>query len=543
MQRCAAESARAIHLIIKDILSFQDFKLSPNVIMGLSDMGFSNPTPIQEQAIPKILEGKDILASAQTGTGKTAAFAIPMIEKLSANPKKGIRVLILAPTRELAVQIDEQFWSIGYHSGVSSACVYGGSDWGAQEKAIREGVNVLVATPGRLLDHIKVSKVDFSNLEFLVLDEADRMLDMGFIPDVRSIIHRLPKKRQTLLFSATLSDRIESLSRELTQNPIRINVSSFKPAEGVTQIAYRVQEEGKVELVLNLFDDATEKSAIVFTSTKRGADSLGRALHKKGVKVSSMHGDRDQKEREATLADFKAARINVIVATDVMARGIDVTGVSHVINYNVPHDLDDYIHRIGRTARAKEKGTAITLVSPADERYFKSITAEMKDRLQVIALPDGLTSHDSRSGEVDSRDNRRESSRNSAPRRSSSNPKQSDKPRPTSAPREKSEQSDKPRPARAPRERSEQADGPKANTQTTTRPKPQTERSETKDNRRAPAPRKAPVKPTTVEAKRQQRIDNVKRPFEGINGSNGNQATEKVEKSGIWSKITSIFSK
>jgi ATP-dependent RNA helicase RhlE len=495
--------------------------------MGLADMGFSNPTPIQEQAIPKILEGKDILASAQTGTGKTAAFAIPLIEKLSANPKKGIRVLILAPTRELAVQIDEQFWSIGYHSGVSSACVYGGTDWGAQEKAIREGVNVLVATPGRLLDHIKVSKVDFSNLEFLVLDEADRMLDMGFIPDVRSIIHRLPKKRQTLLFSATLSDRIESLSRELTQDPIRINVSSFKPAEGVTQIAYRVQEEGKVELVLNLFDDSTEKSAIVFTSTKRGADSLGRALHKKGVKVSSMHGDRDQKEREATLADFKAGRINVIVATDVMARGIDVTGVSHVINYNVPHDLDDYIHRIGRTARAKEKGTAITLVSPADERYFKSITVEMKDRLKVIALPDGLTNHDSRNEEVDSRDNRRESSRNSNPRRNSSN----------------SRQSDKPRPSRAPGEKSEQGDKPKSNTQTASRPKPQTERSESKDNRRAPAPRKAPAKPTTVEAKRQQRIDNVKRPFPGINGSNGKQATEKVEKNGIWSKITSIFSK
>lgn len=358
--------------------------------MGLSDMGFSKPTPIQSQAIPVVLEGKDLLASAQTGTGKTAAFALPLLEKLSSNKKNGIRALILAPTRELAVQIDEQFWTIGYHTGVTTASVYGGTDWGAQEQAIRDGVNVLVATPGRLLDHIKVSNVDFSQLEFLVLDEADRMLDMGFIPDVMTIIRRLPKERQTLMFSATLSDKVESLARELTKNPVRINISSFKPAEGVEQHAYKVDDDKKIDLVLHLFDSASEvASAIIFTGTKRGADSLARALRKKGVKVSSMHGDRDQKEREATLGDFKAGRINVIVATDVMARGIDITGVSHVVNFDVPRDLDDYIHRIGRTARAEKKGTAITLVNRQDFRYFQVISEKMGSRLKVLDNPFG----------------------------------------------------------------------------------------------------------------------------------------------------------
>ena len=358
--------------------------------MGLQDMGFDKPTPIQEQAIPVLLEGKDILASAQTGTGKTAAFAIPLIEKISSTPKAGIRALVLAPTRELAIQIDQQFWSIGYHAGITSACIYGGADWGTQEKAIREGVNVLVATPGRLIDHIKVSSVDFSNLEFLVLDEADRMLDMGFLPDVRSIIHRLPKKRQSLLFSATLSGSIETLAREITNDPVRINISSFKPAEGVTQKAYRVREDGKLSLVLELVNPDEIQSAIIFVSTKRGVDGLARALQKKNVKVGSMHGDRDQKEREATLSDFANNRINVIVATDVMARGIDITGVSHVINYNVPRDLDDYIHRIGRTARAAMKGTAITLVSPEDTRYFSVILKEMGDRIELVTLPESL---------------------------------------------------------------------------------------------------------------------------------------------------------
>lgn len=523
-------------------MSFQDFKLSQNVQMGLTDMGFKKPTPIQEQAIPQVLAGKDILASAQTGTGKTAAFAIPLIEKLSEKPEKGIRALILAPTRELAIQIDEQFWSIGYHAGISSACIYGGSDWGVQEKAIREGVNVLVATPGRLLDHIKISSVDFSKLEFLVLDEADRMLDMGFIPDVRSIIHRLPKKRQTLLFSATLSERIESLSRELTNNPVRINVSSFKPAEGVTQLAYKVREDGKLNLVLSLFDNQNVESAIVFTSTKRGADGLSRALSKKGVKVSSMHGDRDQRERESTLADFKAGRIKVIVATDVMARGIDVDGVSHVVNYSVPHDLDDYIHRIGRTARAEEKGTAITLVSGEDTRYFKAITNEMKDRIQIVELPDHLTEFNTAgladaTREKGSTSDRRpkthgktQNNRNSSRRSDHSDNRRTDN-RP--APAEKNSRN---------QESGRNDNRSKSGRQDNRRNEPRQNRpAKQKPDQNKPKKHEKPGEKS--ERERNQRIKNVSNPFEAMeNAANGSQ-NGSAERKGFWSKITSIFSK
>lgn len=388
-------------------------------------MGYSKPTPIQLEAIPAVLQGKDLLASAQTGTGKTAAFAVPLLHKLSEVKKAGIRALVLAPTRELAMQIDEQFWSIGYHTGVTTASVYGGTDWGSQEQAIRDGVNVLVATPGRLLDHIRVNKIDFSQLEFLVLDEADRMLDMGFIPDVKTIISKLPKERQTLMFSATLSPKVESLARELTRNPVRINISTFKTAEGIKQVAYKVAEEHKLELVLHLFDTEEVASAIVFTGTKRGADSLGRALKRKGVKVNSMHGDRDQKQREETLAEFKSGRINVIVATDVMARGIDITGVSHVINFDVPRDLDDYIHRIGRTARAEKTGTAITLVSGQDERYFQTIFQGIGDKLTVNSLPDRLKSSRDLQHDGSPNPSNRQSSQDSASRRNkrSGNPR------------------------------------------------------------------------------------------------------------------------
>jgi len=341
--------------------------------MGLADRQFSTPTAIQRDAIPVILQGRDVLASAQTGTGKTAAFAIPILEKLMIEPKPGVRALILAPTRELAQQIDEQLWTIGYHSGITTACVYGGGDWGAQQNAVKEGVNIIVATPGRLIDLIRVLNIDFSALQFLVLDEADRMLDMGFIPDVRLIVSKLPKDRQTLMFSATISDRVDALVRELTRDPVRINVSTFTTAKGVTQQAFKVREDAKIDLVLEIFETYDWQSGIIFCSTKRGCASLARVLAKKGVKVGSMHGDMEQHEREATLAEFRNNRISTIVATDVMARGIDVTNVTHVMNFNVPRDLDDYIHRIGRTARAEKTGTAITLVSPEDERHFRAI--------------------------------------------------------------------------------------------------------------------------------------------------------------------------
>lgn len=356
--------------------------------MGLADRQFSTPTAIQRDAIPVILKGLDVLASAQTGTGKTAAFAIPILEKLMIDPKPGVRALILAPTRELAQQIDEQLWTIGYHSGITTACVYGGGDWGAQQNAVKEGVNIIVATPGRLIDLIRVLNIDFTALQFLVLDEADRMLDMGFIPDVRLIVSKLPKDRQTLMFSATISDRVDALVRELTREPVRINVSTFTTVKGVTQQAYKVREDAKIDLVLEIFETADWQSGIIFCSTKRGCASLARVLSKKGVKVGSMHGDMEQHEREATLAEFRNNRISTIVATDVMARGIDVTNVSHVMNFNVPRDLDDYIHRIGRTARAEKTGTAITLVSPEDERHFRAILHHVGKNME---FPKGIT--------------------------------------------------------------------------------------------------------------------------------------------------------
>ncbi|HAC14638.1 MAG TPA: ATP-dependent helicase [Bacteroidetes bacterium] len=537
------------------ILSFNDFNLSSDLLMGLSDMGFSKATPIQIQAIPAVLEGKDLLASAQTGTGKTAAFAVPLIEKLAANKKNGIRALILAPTRELAMQIDEQFWTIGYHTGVTTASVYGGTDWGAQEQAIRDGVNVLVATPGRLLDHIKVSNVDFSQLEFLVLDEADRMLDMGFIPDVLTIIRRLPKKRQTLLFSATLSDKIEGLAKELTINPVRINISSSVSAEGVDQRAYKVNDDAKLDLVLHLFDTENVISAIVFTATKRGADSLSRALRKKSVKVAAMHGDRDQKEREATLGDFKAGRINVIVATDVMARGIDITGVSHVINFDVPHDVDDYIHRIGRTARAEMKGTAMTLVTRQDNRYFQQIKDKMGDRLKIIELTgDQSSMSDNRDHQNDDQHSRSRGNQNRNQGRSRPNPvrkkpelgskpkapefqdkTKSDAGNSTSGPNQPQPRLNPEKPPIVPKKPS--APRPPARNRPPVPPK----RNQSRDSSGPKPGSKADYNKKNQndhEARRYERIQQVSNPFQEKKLV---QPSEQKEKIGFWNKIKSVF--
>ncbi|MBP3193564.1 DEAD/DEAH box helicase [Natronogracilivirgula saccharolytica] len=355
-------------------------------------MGFEKPTPIQESCIPLIMEGRDVLASAQTGTGKTAAFAIPVLEKLSEKKKEkkeGIRALIITPTRELAGQVDEAFFAIGYHTGLSTAKVYGGDDWGRQEKALNRGTNIIVATPGRLLDHIKIHDIDFSNLDFLILDEADRMLDMGFIPDITQIVSKLPKKRQTLLFSATLPQKIIQLARKMMNNPERVNMApDNRAAEGVTQGMYYVEERDKLPLVLNLYENEKWPSAIIFMSTKRAVDKLSRELKKKGASVTSIHGDRSQAEREAALESFRKGEYRVIVATDVMARGIDVEGISHIINFSVPHDVEDYVHRIGRTARAEATGDAITLVSGQDRRYMENIIREMDSEIKKLQVPD-----------------------------------------------------------------------------------------------------------------------------------------------------------
>lgn len=354
-------------------------------------MGFEKPTPVQDACIPSILEGRDVLVSAQTGTGKTAAFAIPVLEKLSQkkrDDKEGIRALIITPTRELAGQVDEVFFVTGYHTGLSTAKVYGGDDWARQEKALSRGTNIIVATPGRLIDHMKIHDVDFSNLDFLILDEADRMLDMGFIPDITHIVSRLPENRQTLLFSATLPSKIVQLAKSMMKNPERINLApSNKAAEGVAQGMYYVEERDKLPLVLHLYEQEKWASAIIFTSTKRGADKLSRELTRKGASVTSIHGDRSQAEREKALESFRKGDYRIIVATDVMARGIDVIGVSHVINFSVPHDVEDYVHRVGRTARAEATGDAITLVSGQDRRYMENIIRVMKSNIKKLDVP------------------------------------------------------------------------------------------------------------------------------------------------------------
>lgn len=360
--------------------------------MGLSDVGYSDPTPIQEQSIPEALQGRDILGAAQTGTGKTGAFVIPIIELILRNPSEGTRALILSPTRELAQQIDEQIFALGYHSGISSATIIGGEDFSRQANAIRAGVDIIVATPGRLIDQMKVLDVDFSNINFLVLDEADRMLDMGFLPDVNHIIDKLPKERHTMLFSATMPKELEKLMKSVMKDPIKIEIEVSTTSKQVDQRAYFAPPRKKLGAVQDLLDELDWSSCIVFSATKKGTNELERALKKKGISAGSIHGDRSQEERTASLRAFKNGTVPVIVATDVLARGIDIDNVSVIINYDVPRAVEDYIHRCGRTGRYDKEGIAITLVSKADEKFFDPIKKKVGDDLRILDLPEDTKS-------------------------------------------------------------------------------------------------------------------------------------------------------
>jgi ATP-dependent RNA helicase RhlE len=365
-------------------LKFDDFKFSKDLLEGLKALRFEEPTPIQEQAIPSILEGKDLIGAAQTGTGKTGAFVIPLLQKLMNDKDEGIRALILSPTRELASQIDEQIFAIGYHTGISSATVIGGSDFSEQAKAIRAGVDILVATPGRLIDQMKVMAPDLSNLKYLVLDEADRMLDMGFLPDVTKIIEQLPKQRQTLLFSATMPDEIQELSKRFMKDPVKVKIKVSKPSDQVEQRIYNIHPKKKLDLVEQIMEEEEWESVIIFTRTKRGTDQLYRRLRKRGIDAVHMHGDKDQQEREAALLKFKNGEYPVMVATDVLSRGIDIDNVSIIINYDVPHNADDYIHRIGRTGRYDKSGLAITLATRSENRQMSAIKDVVGDQLSFI---------------------------------------------------------------------------------------------------------------------------------------------------------------
>lgn len=365
-------------------MTFNDFDLKDVLQAGLRDINYSEPTPIQEQSIPIILQKKDLIGAAQTGTGKTGAFVIPVLQQILENPSEHTQALILSPTRELAQQIDEQIFALGYHTGITSANVIGGEDFSKQAKAIRSGVDIIVATPGRLIDQTKVLDIDFSHIKFLVLDEADRMLDMGFLPDVTKIIEKLPQERQTLLFSATMPNEIKDLANRFMKDPEKVEIAIEKPSGSITQRAYFVDQKEKLGLVQTLLDELKWESCLIFCATKRGVDELERLLVKKGIKAGSIHGDRDQDERNKALHEFKSGKYPVIVATDVLARGIDIDNISLIINFDVPRQVEDYVHRIGRTGRYDKTGIAITFVNKKDKRAFSAIQDKVGDQLEIL---------------------------------------------------------------------------------------------------------------------------------------------------------------
>jgi ATP-dependent RNA helicase RhlE len=351
------------------------------LLRGVADMGFTEPTAIQAAALPPALAGQDVLASAMTGSGKTAAFVLPILNRLIRGSSGSTRALVITPTRELAAQVQQHFRDLGRHTNIRSAVVFGGVKPGPQEKALRGGVDVIVACPGRLLDHMRQPWLRFDHLEVLVLDEADRMLDMGFLPDIRRILARLPERRQTMLFSATLPPPIVTLSRTLLSCPVRLGIErGASPATGIRHAVLSVPEEGKKELLLDVLGDEV-RNALVFTRTKHRANRLARYLEKAGIPCDRIHGNRSQPQRESALAAFKSGRIRVLVATDVASRGIDVEALSHVINFDVPNQPEDYVHRVGRTARAGATGEALTFVSPAEEGGLRAIERAVGRRI------------------------------------------------------------------------------------------------------------------------------------------------------------------
>ena len=370
----------------------QTLNLIPALANAVEDMGYSSPTPIQAKAIPVILSGRDLIGCASTGTGKTAAFLLPILQRLAGPSAAGCRALILSPTRELAMQIDEQALALGYYVGLSAVSVVGGVDMGPQEHALKQGSDIVVATPGRLLDHMRFGSAKLANVEVLVLDEADRMLDMGFLPDVQRILAALPATRQTLLFSATLSPRILELASSIMRDPETVIVDRQAPAGGIEHRTYRVSPERKSSLLTRLLKPEDVRCTIVFVKRKSEADRLARTIARCGITTTSIHSDRSQPERTAALEAFRRGEYAVLVATDVAGRGLDINGISHVINYDVPRSADDYIHRAGRTARAGATGEVITFVTAEDETLIAAIEGAIGMTLPD-ATPEGERPH------------------------------------------------------------------------------------------------------------------------------------------------------
>ncbi|PKP32348.1 MAG: ATP-dependent RNA helicase [Bacteroidetes bacterium HGW-Bacteroidetes-16] len=377
-------------------MNFKELGLNDQMLETISFMGYEKATPIQEMAIPEILNGKDLIACAQTGTGKTAAFVLPIINQLMGRPHAGTSTLIIVPTRELAIQIEQQIQGFSYFSEIQSISVYGGgdgSDWDVQKKALTSGADIIVATPGKLISHLNMGYVKFDRIKYLILDEADRMLDIGFHDDILKIITYLPKNRQTLMFSATMPDKIRQLSKKILVNPIALSLEISKPAEGVLQAAYLTYDAQKSPLIKSLIDNKPNvKSVLIFSSTKLKVNEIVRALRSKQFLVEGISSNLEQSEREEVLLRFRSKETRVLVATDVMSRGIDIKGIDLVINFDVPNDAEDYVHRVGRTARADETGVALTLVNENDMYKFKRIEEFIGSEIMKIPMPPQLGS-------------------------------------------------------------------------------------------------------------------------------------------------------
>ncbi len=369
-------------------MNFSELGLQDSLVRTCQSLNFNEPTPIQKQAIPVILNGTDLIGCAETGTGKTAAFFLPTIQKLSLENKPGVRVLVIAPTRELVLQIEQAFIELAPRK-LRCTSIIGGANINKQLSALRRGVSVVIATPGRLLDHISRGSINLSMVDTLILDEADRMLDMGFLPAIREILSFVPAKRQTLLFSATIPDSIKSLAYSVMKDPETVKVSRQNlTARTVNQVAYPVAAPSKTALLLNLLEESSYERVIVFTRTKRGADRLAHILTARELRANKIHSDRSQSQRESALRDFKRGKARIMVATDIASRGIDVDSVSHVINYDVPEVPEDYVHRVGRTGRAGSLGKAITLVSPIEEMAMRDIEKLTEQTVERILLPE-----------------------------------------------------------------------------------------------------------------------------------------------------------
>ncbi len=377
-------------------MGFEDFNFCESLLEGLTMMGFEKPTPIQEKTIPLTQANEDLIACAQTGTGKTAAFLLPLLDKLCKGDKveDGVNTLVIVPTRELALQIDQQLEGFGYFVGASSLPVYGGGDsssWDQQKSALSKGADFIIATPGRLISHLNMGYVKLDKLKHLVLDEADRMLDMGFFEDIISIVSHVPADRQTLLFSATMPDKIRKLARKILKDPKEVNIALSKPAAGVLQAAYLTYDRQKIPLLEKLLEGKKNyASIIIFSSSKKKAKDIAVDLKQKGFNAETISSDLDQENREKVIRNFANRKIQILVATDVISRGIDIKDINLIINFDVPQDAEDYVHRVGRTARADTTGVAITLINEADQRRFKQIEELIETEVHKIALPEEL---------------------------------------------------------------------------------------------------------------------------------------------------------